>query len=400
MQLDCSGTVTFDIEFKGRSAEVIALVSSTLTEEVLLSWQILKKLGIIPDDFPEPEARAAVLTASSESNIKAISNGKEAREAVTQLIEEFGSVFDEEGPLRTMKGDPMRIHMKKNVTTTPLHICTPRKTPYAYMDTAKAKLDSDVEKGIIEKVPVGTPSRWCSAMSFVPKPGGKVRSVVDLVQLNKFVERPAHPFPAPKDIVARIPKGAKWFAVFDAANGYWQIPLEEESREYTTFMTEWGRFRYLRAPMGLVLSGDKFCTRTDRALAGVPGVHKLVDDILVYGNNHAELLQRIKMVFERCQEWGITLSKSKYQIGPVVQFAGYIVSEEGTRQNPKLVEAIAAFPAPKDLTNLRSLMGLVNRFNDCNPDLKQAMVSWQSLLKKANAFVWGDPHEAALTKVK
>jgi hypothetical protein len=54
----------------------------------------------------------------------------------------------------------------------------------------------------------------------------------------------------------------------------------------------------------------------------------------------------------------------------------------------------------QDLTNLRSLMGLVNRFNDCNPDLKQAMVSWQSLLKKANAFVWGDPHEAALTKVK
>ena len=210
----------------------------------------------------------------------------------------------------------------------------------------------------------------------------------------------SHPFPALKDIVARIPKGAKCFAVFDAANGYWQIPLEEESREYTTFMTEWGHFRYLRAPMGLVSSGDEFCARTDRPLAGVPGVHKLVDDILVYGNDHAELLQRIKMVFERCQEWGITLSKSKYQIGPVVQFAGYIVSEEGTRQDPKLVEAIAAFPAPKDLTNLRSLMGLVNRFNDCNPDLKQAMVSWQSLLKKANAFVWGDTHEAALTKVK
>jgi hypothetical protein len=112
-KLECSGTVTFGIEFKGRSTEVVALVSLSITEEVLLSWQILKKLGVIPDDFPEPEARAAVLTASSESNIKAISNGKEAREAVTQLIEEFGSVFDEEGPLRTMKGDPMRIHIKK-----------------------------------------------------------------------------------------------------------------------------------------------------------------------------------------------------------------------------------------------------------------------------------------------
>ena len=71
---------------------MVALVSSSITEEVLLSWQILKKLGVIPDDFPEPEARAAVLTASSESNIKAISNEKEACEVVTQLIEEFRSV--------------------------------------------------------------------------------------------------------------------------------------------------------------------------------------------------------------------------------------------------------------------------------------------------------------------
>jgi hypothetical protein len=73
---------------------------------------------------------------------------------------------------------------------------------------------------------------------------------------------------------------------------------------------------------------------------------------------------------------------------------------EGTRMNPDLVAAIAKFPAPKDITNLRSLIGLVNQFNDQNPDLKHAMVSWQGLLKKSNKYEWGDVHEAALTKVK
>ena len=194
-------------------------------------------------------------------------------------------------------------------------------------------------------------------MSFVPKPKGGVRSVVDLVQLNKFVNRPTHPFPASKDIVSRIPTGSKCFAVFDCTHGYWQIPLEEESRSYTCFMTEWGRYRYKHAPMGLVSSGDEFCARTDRALAGITGVYKLVDDILIYGESHEELLYRIKLVFQRCSEWGITLSKKKYQYGSVVQFAGYIVSEEGTKQNPELVVAIAKFPSPKDVTNLRSLMG-------------------------------------------
>ena len=58
------------------------------------------------------------------------------------------------------------------------------------------------------------------------------------------------------------------------------------------------------------------------------------------------------------------------------------------------------FSAPKDITNLRSLIGLVNRFNDQNPDLKHAMATWQLLLKKSNKFVWDEVHERALDKVK
>ena len=56
-------------------------------------------------------------------------------------------------------------------------------------------------------------------------------------------------------------------------------------------MTEWGRYQYKRAPMGLISSGDKFCARTDRALADIPGVFKLVDDILVHGKDYGELLE-------------------------------------------------------------------------------------------------------------
>ena len=79
---------------------------------------------------------------------------------------------------------------------------------------------------------------WCSPKCFVPKPNGDVRPLVDLVHLYKFVERPVHPFPSPKDIIAQIPGTSKYFAVFDAKNGYWQIPLDEESKPLTTFITE------------------------------------------------------------------------------------------------------------------------------------------------------------------
>ena len=139
----------------------------------------------------------------------------------------------------------------------PLHVNTPRKTPYAYQGAAKGKFDHLVRLGILKKVE--DVSEWCSPMSFVPKPDGDVRPVVDLVHLNKFVERPVHPFPTPRDIIAQIPGTSKYFAVFDAKSGYWQIALDEESKPLTTFITEWGCYCYLRAPMGLTSSGDEFC---------------------------------------------------------------------------------------------------------------------------------------------
>ena len=64
--------------------------------------------------------------------------------------------------------------------------------------------------------------------------------------------------------------------------------------------------------MGLTSSGDEFCARTDKALSGITGVHKLVDDVISYGKDAEELMDRVKQVFKRCEEWGITLSKEKY----------------------------------------------------------------------------------------
>jgi hypothetical protein len=93
-----------------------------------------------------------------------------AQDAITRMIMEFDTVFDEEGQLKPMKGEPMEIHMKKDVPIKLLHICNTRKTPYAFQAAANAKLDDNEEKGIIEKVT--EPSQWCTAMSFVPKPGG------------------------------------------------------------------------------------------------------------------------------------------------------------------------------------------------------------------------------------
>ena len=86
--------------------------------------------------------------------------------------------------------------------------------------------------------------------------------------------------------------------------------------------------------MGLTSSGDEFCRRTDAALAAIPNVKKLVDDVLVYGQTKQELLKTIRLVFEKCREWNITLSDKKFQFGNEVKFAGFILNESGSSRTP------------------------------------------------------------------
>ena len=82
----------------------------------------------------------------------------------------------------------------------------------------------------------------------------------------------------------------------DALWGFYQILLDEDSRHITTFICEWGTFEFCRAPMGLNCSGDEFCKRSDKALNGLEGVMKLIDDILIYAENYEQLFQRAEAV--------------------------------------------------------------------------------------------------------
>ena len=152
--------------------------------------------------------------------------------------------------------------------------------------------------------------------------------------------------------------------------------------------------------MGLTSSGDEFCARTDQALAGIPGMWKLVDDILIAGDTVEQLLERVKEVFKRCEENDITLSDTKYQVGSEVKFGGYIVSDTGNRPDPDKVAAISQFPIPENLTDLKSFLGLANQFSDFSPDLRHAMEPMKGLLKKKNAFVWNQAHTDSMKEVK
>ena len=148
----------------------------------------------------------------------------------------------------------------------------------------------------------------------VEKADGSPRICVDLTRLNKFVKRPVYPPRSPKDAVACISGKARFFTTVDAVQGYHQVPLHEDSQHLTTFVTPWGRFKFLRGTMGLNATGDEYNRRSDEAVGGFLNTVKVVDDLLVYEETFEEHVERVRNMLQRCREHQITLSKARRNI--------------------------------------------------------------------------------------
>jgi hypothetical protein len=181
-----------------------ALVVRDVNYGVLVSWHDLQSLGVISPSFP-------ACLSTRLASVKEV------------LLAEFPSVFSDTLPDMPMNVEKMKIHTLEKVV--PYQITTPRQIPQRYVSQANETLRNLISSKVITEC--HEPTDWCSPAFFVPKPGGKkVRLVTDYTRLNKFVQRPVHPFPSVKEIIQAIPAGTKFFAKLDAVHGYFQLELE------------------------------------------------------------------------------------------------------------------------------------------------------------------------------
>ena len=385
--LQCDGTARLLISFEGQRIETDVLVSSDLQEDFLVSYGDLLRLGVIPESFPESTCYSDYVNAVQEQN------GLKEELDLPALVSEYGDVFNESS-VTPMNCTPMKIHLRRSDPDyRPVRVTTARKVPLHFQAEAEKTLQWFIDSGVIERVPTTEQVEWCSPGFFVPKPGGKVRLVVDYRGINKHIERPVHPFPSPRDILKGIKPDSKWFLKLDAVQGYYQVPLDEESAALTTFLLPSGRYRFCRAPMGLSPSSDGFCERTDIILAPVPDMLKIVDDALLQAPTKEQLLKKLETALACCRKHNLTLSASKMSMGQSIKFAGYLISADGVKPDPGQVQALRNFPVPSSLTELRSFLGLANQLAFLLPDLAHVTAGLRPLLKKDVAFLWLPEHQ-------
>ena len=193
------------------------------------------------------------------------------------IFSEFSDVFD--GVIKVMPGEQYKICLRDDAV--PFAVTAPRRVPFALREPLQQELRKLEDNGII--VPVTEPTDWCAPIVVTPKKSGEgIRLCVDLSRLNRSVRRELYQSNTPAECVASIAaEEAKFFAVFDALKGYHQCPLEPQSQPLTTFTTPFGRYMYLRAPYGVSSISEHYNRRMDQCFASLPGIQRLVDDVIV-----------------------------------------------------------------------------------------------------------------------
>ena len=252
----------------------------------------------------------------------------------------------------------------------------------------------DEALGVIERVPYGEPVSWCHRMVITRKHDGSPRRTVDLSPLNKVCKRETFAGEAPFQFARRVP-GKTWKTVMDAWNGYHSVPLREEDRHLTTFITPFGRFRYTRAPQGYLSSGDGYNRRFDSILSDFERKERCVDDTIFHDNDLEAHWWRAIDFLIICGQAGIVINPSKFQFAQrEVDFAGFRITEDKICPLPKCIEAIKAFPRPTSTTDIRSWFGLVNRVANY-AKIRDTMEPFKPFISPKYRFFWSDILEKA-----
>jgi len=77
------------------------------------------------------------------------------------------------------------------------------------------------------------------------------------------------------DILPKL-TNVKVISTVDIKQAFWMLQIDRESSMLTTFETPYGRYRWLRLPMGLKVSPEVFAARIQAALAGLKGVYAII----------------------------------------------------------------------------------------------------------------------------
>jgi hypothetical protein len=273
-----------------------------------------------------------------------------------------------------------------------------RRQPIQYLPEIDRQLEELSRQGIIE--PAASP--WASNLVIVAKKDKSLRMCVDYRGLNNFTKKDSYPLPRINECLDSL-GNATFFSTFDLRSGYFQIAMEETDKDKTAFLTRRGSFRYTSLPFGLCNAPATFQRLMDTVLAGLKYEICLVylDDIILFSHSVEEHLVRFRMLLDRLRLANLKLKPSKcHLLKREVNFLGHVISAGQVATDPEKVVQVATWPTPKNVTELRSFIGLVSYYRKFCKNFSSVAAPLHAMTGKNARFNWTKECDKAFQDLK
>ena len=248
----------------------------------------------------------------------------------------------------------------KNLDTPPFKERFCRILP-PQLDEVMEHLKLMLDAGVIR--PSNSP--WCNAVVLVRKKDGSLRFCIDFRKLNSLTVKDSHPLPCICETLESL-AGAAHYSTFDMNSGFWQVPMDEESKQYTAFtLGSMGLYECESMPFGLCNAPPTFQGLMQNCLGKLNLTYCLIylDDVIVFSEMPEEHLRRMYVVFNRLCEHGLKLKPSKCDVfKSEINYLAHHVSQKGVLPSKKNLESIAQCPPPDTYTKVKSFVGLVGHY--------------------------------------
>ena len=169
------------------------------------------------------------------------------------------------------------------------------------------------------------------------------------------------------------------------------MKIKETDVPKTAFRTRYGHYEFLVMPFGLTNAPAAFMDLMNRVFH--PFLDKFVivfiDDILVYSHNEEEHKEHLRLVLQMMKDHQLyaKFSKCEFWLDKLV-FLGHVISGEGIFVDPKKVKAIKNWEAPKNVTEVRSFLGLARCYRRFVEGFSIIDSPLTKLLWKNVKFIW------------
>ena len=374
-------------------------ISNVLAHEPTSTEQATQRaVKILDAKYKKADLQAVVTYCTQLNSVE--------KNKLLELLKKFEPLFD--GTLGHWTTKPVSFQLKDRVT--PYH-GRAFPIPKVHKETIIKEIQRLCDLGVLEWQPS---SEWAAPSFIQPKKNKTVRFLTDFREVNKRLVR--KPFPIPKiSTVLQELEGFTYATALDLNMGYYTISLDPDASKICTIIFPWGKYSYKRLPMGIAGSPDIFQEKMSDLMATLEFVRTYLDDLLIITKGSLEdHLEKLSMVLTRLQDAGLKINAEKSNFCTLeTEYLGYVLTRDGIKPQVNKVQSILALTPPRNVTELRSFLGMVQYYRDLWARRSEMLAPLTSLVGECGQtkvtkakgtrkvpWYWAEVHQKAFDDVK